>query len=171
MSDVWDGTLDLTGSDPDAVGFPPVPSGQYEAHIGKAEWKLTDNLDGSKKLPHETRYLAIGVRINEDEDDRDGMKVAGMYAGWTNLYMPPADYDATKAQQMKNRMANFLKAIGEDYTAKGFKMPDVETLEGRPVTVTVRKKKDDGQPSGFKNEIEGFKTAGSSQSADTGLLV
>lgn len=171
MSDVWDGTLDLSGSDPDAIGFPALPSGSYEAHIGKAEWKLTDNLDGSKALPHETRYLSIGVRVNEDEEDRDGMKVAGLYAGWTNLFMPPADYDQQKAQQMKNRMANFLKAVGEDYTKKGYVMPDVESLVGRRVTVTISKKKDDSAASGFKNEIQGFKVEGSSQNADTGLLV
>lgn len=168
---MYDGTLDLTGSDPDAVGFPAIPSGSYEAHVAKAEMKLTDNLDGSKALPHETPYMSLGIRVNEDVEDRDGQKVAGVYAGWTNLFFPPADYDPQKSAMMKNRIANFLKAAGIDYTAKGFKMPDAESLIGTPVTVVVRKKRDDNEPSGFRNEIEGFKVAGSSETADTGLLV
>jgi hypothetical protein len=167
----WDGTLDLSGSDPDAVGFPAIPSGQYEAHIAKAEWKLTDNLDGTKALPHETRYLSLGIRVNDDEEPRDEQRVAGVYAGWTNLYIVPDGYDPQKGQMMKNRMANFLKAIGEDFSKKGYKLPDPESLVGQQVTVTVRKKRDDNQPSGFRNEIEGFKPAGSSQAADSGLLV
>lgn len=173
MSDVFDGTLDLTGSDPDAVGFPAVPSGQYEAHVAKAEWRTTENIDGSKSLPHNTPYLNLGIQISNDEPDRDGQKVAGMYAGFSKLFVPPADYDPTKAQQMKNRMANFLNAIGEDWQKKGYKMPDVEALIGRELTVTVRRKRDANQPTGFSNEIEGFKPAGQSQGADSnaGLLV
>ena len=170
MTDSFDGTLDLTGSDPDAIGFPAVPSGRYEAHVGKAEWRSTENIDGSKALPHGTPYLALGIRISEDEEPRDGQKVAGQYAGWINLFVPPADYDATKAQSMKNRMANFLNAIGEDWQKKGYKMPDTEELVGRELTVIVRKKFDKSQDKDV-NDIEGFKPAGSSQSADTGLLV
>ncbi len=166
----FDGTLDLTGSDPDAVGFPAVPSGQYEAHVAKAEWRATENIDGSKALPHGTPYLALGIQINDDEEDRDGMKVANVYAGWINLFVPPADYDASKAQSMKNRMANFLNAIGEKWESKGYKMPDTEELVGKPVTVTVRRKFDKRQDKQV-NDIEGFKTAGSSQTADAGLLV
>jgi hypothetical protein len=167
----WDGTVDLTGSDPDAVGFPAIPSGSYEAHVAKAEWKLTDNLDGTKALPHETPYLSLGIQVNDDVEERDGQRVAGVYAGWTNLYIVPAGYDAGKAQQMKNRMANFLNAIGEDWQKKGYKIPDTESLVGRPLTVVVRKKRDDNSPTGFKNDVEGFKVAGSSVESDTGLLV
>lgn len=170
MSEGFDGTLDLTGSDPDQIGFPAVPSGRYEAHVGKAEWKSTENIDGSKALPHGTPYLSLGIRINADVEDVDGQKVAGVYAGWTNLFVPPADYDATKAQAMKNRMANFLNAIGEDWQKKGYKMPSTDELVGRELTVVVRKKYDKLQDKDV-NEIEGFKVAGSSQSADTGLLV
>jgi hypothetical protein len=170
MSDLYDGTLDLTGSDPDAVGFPAVPSGRYEAHVAKAEWKSTDNIDGSKALPHGTPYLSLGIQINDDEEDRDGMKVANLYAGWTNLFVPPADYDATKAQSMKNRMANFLNAIGEDWQKKGYKVPSTDDLIGRELTVVVRRKFDKVQDKQV-NEIEGFKTAGSSQSSESGLLV
>ena len=173
MSDLeWDGTLDLTGSDPDAVGFPVVPSGTYEGHVGRAIWKRTENPDGSKALPDGTPYLAIGVRINEDVEDQDGVKVAGLYCGWTNLFVPPADYDATKRTQMNNRMANFLKAIGEDYTKKGYKMPTTDELEGSPLTVVVRKKFDKVQKKDV-NEIEGFKPAGSAAAANeqtAGLL-
>lgn len=167
MSEAFDGTLDLTGANPDEIGFPAVPTGSYEAHVGKAEWRTTENLDGSKALPHGTPYLAVGVRINEDEEPREDQKVAGQYAGWTNLYVPPADYDASKRQMMNNRMANFLKAIGEDYTRKGYKMPDVNDLIGRPVTVVVKRKND--KMRGLVNEIEGFKPAGSSQESDSTL--
>ena len=160
MSDMFDGTVDLTGSDPDAVGFPAVPSGRYQAHVGKAEWHTTDNTDGTKALPDGTPYLAIGVRVNEDHEDVDGMKVAGVYCGWINLFVPPADYDASKAQTMKNRMANFLKAIGENYTAKGYKIPDVEELVGKELTAIVRRKPDKQDKSRLINEIEGFKAPG-----------
>lgn len=163
----FDGTLDLTGSDADTIGFPAVPSGRYEAHVGKAEWKATENIDGSKALPHGTPYLALGIQINEDVEDRDGMKVANMYAGWTNLFIPPADYDATKAQSMKNRMANFLKAIGEDYEKKNYRVPDVEELIGRPLTVIVRRKYDK-QAGKDVNEIEGFKPAGQAELVESG---
>ena len=162
----FDGTLDLTGSDPTAVGFPAVPSGVYPAHVGKAEWKTTENIDGSKNLPHGTPYLALGIRVNEDEEDRNGQKVAGMYCGWTNLFVPPADYDATKAQAMKNRMANFLEAIGEDWKKKGYKMPDADSLVGSPLTAIVRKKFDKQQEKDV-NEIEGFKVAGMAGVSDT----
>lgn len=158
MSD-FDGTLDLTGSDPTAVGFPAVPSGTYEAHVGKAEWRTTENIDGTKALPHATPYLALGIRINEEEEDRNGQRVAGVYAGWTNLYIPPSDYDPTKAQSMKNRMANFLQAIEEDWQKKGYKMPPAEDLVGRQLVVIVRKRYDKRQDKDV-NEIEGFKVAG-----------
>lgn len=167
---MFDGTLDLTGSDPDAIGFPAIPSGRYECHVGKAEWKSTENIDGSKALPHGTPYLALGIRVNDTEEDRDGQKVAGVYAGWVNLFVPPADYDPTKAQAMKNRMANFLNAIGEDYAKKGYKMPDPDDLVGRELTAIVRRKFDKSQDKNV-NEIEGFKPAGSAQSSESGLLV
>lgn len=170
MSDLFDGTLDLTGSDPDAVGFPAIPSGRYEAHVAKAEWKSTENVDGSKALPHGTPYLSLGIQVNDDEEERDGMKVAGVYAGWTNLFVPPADYDQTKAQSMKNRMANFLNAIGEDWQKKGYKMPSTEELIGKELTVIVRRKFDKVNDKQV-NDIEGFKPAGSAASSESGLLV
>jgi hypothetical protein len=155
-----DQMLDLTGANPDEIGFPAIPSGTYECHVGKAEWRQTDNIDGTKKLPHGTSYLAIGVRVNTEEEDRDGQKVAGVYAGWINLFIPPADYDKGKAQRMKNAMANFLNAIGEDWQKKGYKIPDADTLVGRELVAVVRKKPDPRAPSGHSNEIEGFKPAG-----------
>lgn len=156
----FDGTLDLTGARDDQVGFPAVPSHTYEGHVGKAEWKSTENIDGTKKLPHGTPYLAIGFRIDTEHEAVDGQEVAGVYGGWTNLYVPPADYDASKAQQMKNRMANFLSAIGEDWQKKGYKIPDAEDLVGRKLVAVIRKKVDKSQASGFSNEIEGFKPEG-----------
>jgi hypothetical protein len=171
MSDVFDGALDLTGADADDVGFPAIPSGKYEAHVAKAEWRTTSNVDGSKALPHETPYLSLGIQVNEDVEPRDGQKVANVYAGWQNLYVPPPEHDATKAQRMKNMMANFLNAIGEDWQKKGYKIPDVENLIGRDLTVIVRKKFDKNQDK-YVNEIEGFKPAGSAASSDdpVGLL-
>jgi len=155
----FDGSLDLTGSDPTAVGFPAIPSGLYECHVAKAEWRTTENIDGSKKLPHDTPYLSLGIQVNDDEDERNGQRVAGVYAGWVNLFVPPADYDATKAQRMKNAMANFLEAIGEDWRKKGYKMPDADSLVGMPLTAVVRKKFDKYSEKDV-NEIEGFKVAG-----------
>jgi len=155
----FDGTLDLTGSDPDAVGFPAVPSGMYNAHVGRAIWKTTENVDGSKALPHGTPYLALGIRVDEDHVPVDDQEVAGLYCGWTNLFIPPADYDATKRKQMNNRMANFLNAIGESWEKKGYKMPSVEELEGKELVAVVRKKYDKRQGKDV-NEIEGFKPAG-----------
>jgi hypothetical protein len=167
MSDVM---LDLTGANPDEIGFPAIPSGSYRCHVGKAEWKLTDNLDGSKALPHETPYLAIGVRVNDDEEERDNQKVAGVYAGWTNLFVPPSDYDPTKAQSMKNRMANFLKAIGEDYTKKGYQIPAVEDLVGKELSAVVRRRYDKDREKNV-NEIEGFKPIGEAGDSSVGGLV
>lgn len=164
---MFDGTLDLSGSNPDDVGFPAIPSGTYEAHVAKAEWRTTDNSDGSKALPHETPYLALGIQVNEDEEPRNDVKVANAYV-WKNLFMPPADYDASKAQRMKNEFANFLKAVGEDYTAKNYKL-DADSLLGQDVTIVVRKRRDKNQDKDV-NDIEGFKPAGSSSQAD-GLLV
>lgn len=163
----FDGTLDLTGAKADEIGFPAVPSGTYECHIGKAEWKKTENIDGTKKLPHDTPYLALGIRINTDVEDVDGQKVAGVYAGWQNLYVPPADYDASKAQRMKNMMANFLNAIGEPWEKKGYRMPPADSLVGTPLVAVVRKKPDPRDPSGFRNEIEGFKPAGTANETTT----
>lgn len=167
----FDGTLDLTGANPDAVGFPAIPSGVYEGHVGKAQWKQTENVDGSKKLPHGTSYLAIGFRVSPDHEPVDGVEVAGVYGGWVNLYVPPADYDKAKAQRMKNMMANFLSSIGEDYTRKGYKVPEAEELIGKELVAVIRKKPDNTQADGYKNEIEGFKPAGTaaeSQGAGVG---
>jgi hypothetical protein len=166
MSDVqFDGTLDLTGADPDAVGFPAIPSGTYECHIAKAEWKATNNVDGTGKLPHGTPYLNLGIRVNEGEADVDGESVGGKYAGWAKLFVPPADYDKGKAQRMKNAMANLLNAIGEDWQKKGYKMPDAESLVGTQVVAVVRKKSDARNSTGFSNDIEGFKPAGTAGDA------
>lgn len=170
MSDMFDGTLDLTGANPEDVGFPAIPSGLYECHVGKAEWRKTENIDGSKKLPHDTPYLALGIRVNEDHDDVNGQRVAGVYAGWINLFVPPADYDATAKQRMNNQMANFLSAIGEDWQKKNYKMPDTEELVGRPLTAVVRKKYDKMQHKDV-NDIESFKPAGSAVEAPVGGLV
>lgn len=166
----FDGTLDLTGSDPDEIGFPALPSGSYEAHVAKAEWRATENMDGSKALPHGTPYLSLGIQVNEDEEPRDGQKVSKMYAGFTNLFVPPADYDVDKAQSMKNRMANFLNAVGEEWQKKGYKMPSTDDLLGREMTVVVRRKFDKRQDKNI-NEIEGFKKAGSSQTSEAGGLL
>jgi hypothetical protein len=166
----FDGTLDLTGSDPTAVGFPAIPSGLYECHVAKAEWRTTENIDGSKKLPHGTPYLNLGIRVNEDAEDRNGQKVAGAYAGWAKLFVPPADYDASAAQRMKNAMANFLEAVGEDWRKKGYKMPDADSLIGRPITAVVRKKHDSYSDKDV-NEIEGFKVAGMAAEQPVGGLV
>lgn len=166
----FDGTVDLTGSDPDAIGFPAVPSGAYEAHVAKAEWRATENIDGTKALPHGTPYLALGIQINDDVEpvdlpDGGSQNVANVYAGWINLFVPPSDHDPQKAKRMKNQMANFLAAIGEDYTKKGYKIPEVDALVGKQLTVIVRKKWDKNQRKDV-NDIEGFKTAGSA--ADMG---
>ncbi len=170
MSDVFDGGLDLTGANPDDVGFPAIPSGTYEAHVAKAEWKTTENIDGTKALPHGTYYLNLGIQVNEDEPERNGQKVANVYAGFAKLFVPPADHDPTKAQRMKNYMANFLNAVGEDWQKKGYKMPDADSLIGKEVTVIVRKKHDNNTNKDV-NEIEGFKPAGSSQQTESGMLV
>jgi len=160
-------TLDLTGSDADNIGFPAVPSGRYEAHVGKAEWRETENIDGSKALPHGTRYLALGIQVNEDAPDVDGQKVANVYCGWTNLFVVPADYDAQKGQRMKNAWANFLKAAGIDYEKKGFTLPTADDVLGLKVTAVVRKKYDKVQGKDV-NEIEGFKPAGQADAVDSG---
>jgi len=165
MSETFDGTLDLTGARPDEVGFPAIPSGSYPAHVARAEWKATENIDGSKALPHGTPYLSLGIQVNEDVEPRtnaDGEEqtVANAYAGWVNLFVPPADYDAQKAQRMKNMMANFLKAIGEDYTAKSYKMPAVDDLLGRQLVVVTRRKWDKFNEK-WANDIEGFRPEGS----------
>jgi hypothetical protein len=164
----FDGTLDLTGSDADTIGFPAIPSGSYEAHVAKAEWRRTENIDSSKALPHDTPYLALGIQVNEDVEPVDDQKVANAYV-WTNLFVPPGDYDATKAQSMKNRLANFLKAIGEDYEKKGYKIPDPDDLLGKEVTVVVRRRYDKQQDKRI-NEIEGFKPAGQASLATSGGL-
>lgn len=159
--------LDLTDTNPDEIGFPAIPSGRYEAHVAKAEWRETDNIDGTKALPHGTRYLALGIQVNDDVEPVEGQKVAGVYAGWMNLFVVPADYDKQKGQRMKNAWANFLKAIDIDYTKKGFTLPDVDDVMGKPLTVIVRKKFDKYQDK-YVNEIEGFKPAGQADAVEAG---
>lgn len=163
--------LDLTGSNPDEIGFPAVPSGRYEAHVAKAEWRETENIDGSKALPHGTKYLALGIQINEDVEpvDVDGRQqtVANVYAGWIKLFIPPADHDPQKAKRMKNAWANFLSAIGIDYEKKGFTLPTADDVLGKELTVIVRKKFDKYQGKDV-NEIEGFKPAGQAALVESG---
>lgn len=166
----FDGGLDLTGANPEDVGFPAIPSGSYEAHVVTAEWKRTENIDGSKQLPHDTPYLNVQVAISEDEEPRNGTRVANSRV-WFKAFVPPADYDPSKAQRMKNSMANFLDAIGEDWQKKGYKL-DAEKLsnEQPDVTVVVRKRFNDYQGKDT-NEVEGFKPAGSSAKSSDSLLV
>lgn len=160
--------LDLTGSNPDEIGFPAIPSGRYEAHVGKAEWRETENIDGTKALPHGTKYLALGIQVNEDVEPRDGQSVANVYAGWINLFIPPADHDPQKAKRMKNAWANFLNAVGIDYEKKGFTLPTADDVLGKTLTVIVRRKPDKESASGYRNEIEGFKPAGQADLVESG---
>lgn len=166
----FDGGLDLTGANPEDVGFPAIPSGSYEAHVVAAAWKRTENIDGSKALPHDTPYLNVQIAISEDEEPRNGVRVANARV-WFKGYVPPADYDPAKAQRMKNGMANFLDAIGEDWQKKGYKLDAEKLSNDQPdVTVVVRKKFNDYQGKDT-NEVEGFKPAGSSAKTSSGLLV
>ena len=172
MSEYTD-TLDLTGSNPDEIGFPAIPSGRYAAHVAKASRKETDNIDGSKALPHGTPYYSLGIRVNEDHpevEDAEGNSVAvgGAYAGWINLFFVPADYDPQKARRMKNQFANFLRAAGEEYEKKGYSIPPADDFIGREVTVIVRRKWDRNE-SKWVNEIEGFAAAGDTADA-SGML-
>jgi Protein of unknown function (DUF669) len=170
MSDVFDGGLDLTDANPDDVGFPAIPSGSYEARVVSAEWKATENIDGSKALPHDTPYLNVQVAISEDEEPRNGTKVANARV-WFKAFVPPPDYDPSKAQRMKNSFANFLDAIGEDWQKKNYKLDAEKLSNDQPeLTVIVRKRFNDYQGKDT-NEVEGFKPAGSSAKPSSGLLV
>jgi hypothetical protein len=164
----FDGTLDLSGTDGE-VGFAAIPTGKYQGHVHEVEWRRTSNPDGSKALPDATPYLNVQLRVDEEES-RDGMQVKNR-ALFAKLFVPPAEYDAEKAQRMRNSMTNFLISVGYELAAiqkKGFKI-DPEALIGRECTIVVKKYMNDFTQD-YDNNVQGFKVAGESTVPVGGLV-
>lgn len=166
------GVLDLSDADGSGVTFEAIPTGKYQTHIHAAEWKQTDNPDGSKKLPDGTPYLNVQLRVDEDEP-RDGMTVKNRTL-FAKFFMPPADYEQDKAMRMKNSLVNFLVSSGyklEDIQTKKFKI-DIDDLVGRQQTTIVKKYKND-YINDWDNNVQGFKPEGDTASSDrpAGALV
>lgn len=164
----FDGLVDLTGADESAGSFEAIPAGKYNAHIHEAEWRFTQGGEGAS-LPAETPYLNVQIAI--DDEERNGVKVSNRRV-FGKLFVPPAEYDATKASRMKGAMLNFLRAAGytdAEINKKGFRI-DPDDLAGRALTVTVSRFKNDYTDE-MDNGIRGFKPAGEAQAATAGALI
>lgn len=169
MSEQFDGALDLTGADDSVGSFDAIPGGKYNARVREAEWRFTAG-GPEANLPENTPYLNVQVQITDEE--RNGQRVQNRIV-FGKLFVPPADYDVTKASKMKGAMLNFLRAVGytdEQINKKGFKV-DPDDLAGRELVVTVSRFKND-YTDDWDNGIRGYKPAGSAaESATAGALI
>lgn len=157
----FDGVVDLTDRDESvgSGGFEAVPSGSYQCTVDDADWVYTQN-DG--KMPAGTPGLNVRFRVNQDEPERRGVKVANQ-CFFKTYWIPPKDHDVEAAKKLKGALANFLKAAGitdEQLSAKKFNLDDAkEEIVGNPLTVIVNKKWNEVREQD-DNNVMGVKPAG-----------
>jgi Protein of unknown function (DUF669) len=168
MSDMreFDGVVDLTDRDETvgSGGFEAVPSGSYQCTVDDADWTYTQN-DGA--MPAGTPGLNVRFRVNADEPERRGTKVANQ-CFFKTYWIPPKGHDAEKASKLKGALANFLKSAGitdEQLNSKKFNLDDAkDDMIGNPLTVIVSKKWNDVKEMD-ENPVMGVKPAGASSAS------
>lgn len=159
----FEGVVDLTDRD-DSVGeggFQAVPSGSYNCTVDDADWKYVSSVGG--KMPEGTPGLNIRFRVDQDEPERRGVKVANQ-CFFKTYWIPPKDYDAEAAKKLRGALANFLKAAGvpdDKLNSKKFNLNDEkDEIIGNPLVVVVGKKHNDYTDQD-DNPVMGVKPAGS----------
>lgn len=163
------GPLNL--SDANLKGFDALEPGRYNAEVFEITMDATKGGEGAK-MPKGTPLMKVQLRLVSDaEGNTEGIENRRVFTQYT---LPPADYDKQKAATMKGMVARFFIATGdkeEDVLSKKFD-PDFEDYKGRPVVVTLSKKRKYGtseDDNEWENEVKGIKPAGSAVAAG-GLL-
>lgn len=118
----------------------PLPAGEYRCAIVKSEWKPTSRGDG--------KYLEFTFQILEG--DCQGRMV------WSRLNLQNPNGQAV--QIARSELSSICRAIGKT------KVSDTSEMHNEPlmVSVTVRKREDNGEPT---NEVKGYRSASTANSA------
>jgi hypothetical protein len=166
------GLLDLSGAQESS--FDPIPPGKYVCEVHSLEMVETKGGEGAK-LPAGTpmikaRLTIISTSDGETEvveDDGTTWQLEGMNrTTFSNLPIPPSDYDPKKAQAMKNTIFTFFKALGvsedELHSKKGYD-PDLEAFEGVRLICTLGRDLKYGS-----NPVKGYKAL--EEGVTSGLL-
>jgi hypothetical protein len=152
--------LNLT--DWEEVSYEAVPTGKYWFEIMDAEERETQGGDGAK-LPKGTPMIWVHLRLTGRVGEDSGPDENSPYYNkrvFSNMPVPPADYDPKKRRMMNGRLVNFYKGVGyteEEITSGEFE-PDADELYERQGIVQVRKEKDKRDSSGqtFTNSVQAF---------------
>jgi hypothetical protein len=157
------------------VSFEPVPSGKYWAEVVECEERETS---GDGKLPKGTPmiwvHLRLTGRIGEDNEPGEESPYYNKRV-FTNLTIPPADYDIKKRKMMNGRVVNFFKGMGytEEEITQGEWEVDYDDLYEKETVVQVRKEKDKRDSSGetFTNSVQAFFPPDSVETSSTPGLI
>jgi hypothetical protein len=169
----FEGIVDLTDRDDEvgSGGFTAVPSGSYNCTVDDADWKYVSKTGG--KLPEGTPGLNVRFRVNADEPERRGIKVANQ-CFFNTYWIPPKDYDAEAAKKLRGALANFLRSAGvtdEKLNSKKFDLNnEKDEIIGNPLVVVVSKKWNDYTDQD-DNPVMGVKPAGSASKTTAGAVL
>ena len=162
----FEGIVDLTDYD-DSVGvggFEAVPSGSYPCTVDDADWSYVQN-DGA--LPAGTPGLNVRFRVNLDEPERRGVKVANQ-CFFKTYWIAPKDHDSEKKKKLNGALVNFLRAAGVDdkkLSSPKFNLNDEkDEIIGNELVVVVGKQMNDVTEE-YDNPVMGVKPAGSTTSS------
>ncbi len=144
------------------VSYEAVPTGKYWFEIMDAEERETAGGEGAK-LPKGTPMLWVHLRLTGRVGEDSGPDEDSAYYNkrvFSNMVVPPADYDPKKRKMMNGRLVNFFKAVGytEEEITSGDWEPDYDELYERTGVVQIRKEKDKRDSSGqtFANSVQSF---------------
>lgn len=170
----FEGIVDLTDRDESVGagdGYYAVPSGSYNCTVDDADWNYVQSTDG--KLPEGTPGLNVRFRVDQDEPERRGLKVANQ-CFFKTYWIPPKGYDAEAAKKLNGALVNFLRAAGvsdDKLNSKKFNLNDEkDEIIGNPLVVVVGKRHNDVTDQD-DNPVMGVKPAGSATKATAGSVL
>jgi hypothetical protein len=169
----FEGIVDLTDRDESVGvgGYYAVPSGSYNCTVDDADWTYVRAVDG--KLPEGTPGLNVRFRVDQDEPERRGLKVANQ-CFFKTYWIAPKDHDKEAAQKLNGALVNFLRAAGvsdEKLNNKKFNLNDEkDEIIGNPLVVVVSKRHNDFTDQD-ENPVQGVKPAGSTTKSAAGSVL
>lgn len=116
----------------DAVEYKPVPAGEYQLKVVKAELKEQKPEKGTG------RYISVRLILVDDPYAKDVNYV---------MMLPSTDNDVKTVNNRKLNISRFIQAMGEDPSAQ----IDLDTWEGNTLWAILKEVSDD---YGDKNEIK-----------------
>lgn len=150
--------LDLTNHE--EMNFDAIPPGKYFAQVYEIEERETS---GEGKLPKGTAmiwvHFLITGRVGEDDGDNEESEYYNRRA-FTNLTIPPSDYDPKKAKMMNGNIVSFFKALGhteEEVTSGDFE-PDLDEEYEKPLVIILNRKPNKFKGGELDNNVIGYKS-------------